>query len=281
VTTLLDRTHTAPPGQGRGVTRLPTGPRRRRPLWTVASALVVLASVAIFSGLYSSADHQVAVVMVTRTIEQGQRITGSDLGSVGVSTSGGLAPIPVADASELSGTWAKEAIPAGSLLTLGNVTSTRPLTGGTAVVGLALKEGQLPSGGVEPGDQVMIVLTPGAGSVLPATGSVDGTSDSTNGADDSSGADGSSGVLVAKAAVFGVATPSASSSSAAAELVSVQVPTTLAASVATAAASDQVSVVLLPSGSSGSSGSGSSGSSGSSDGSAGLSGSATQDGGAS
>lgn len=269
MTTLLERAAAASPSRGRGVTRLPTGPHKRRSMLTVVSALVVLASVAIFSGLYSSADHQVAVVMVTRAIEPGQRITAGDLGSVGVSTSGGLAPIPVADASELSGTWAKEAIPAGSLLTLADVTSARPLTGGAAVVGLALKDGQLPSGGVAPGDHVMIVLTPGAGSVLPTTGSVDGTSEATGGAVGSGGADGTSGVLVANAAVFGVDLPSANSSSGAAELVSVEVPTTLAASVATAAAADQVSVVLLPSGAGGSAGS------------SGFSGSATPGGGAS
>ena len=230
-----------PPGQGKGVTRLPTGRHRRRSLLTVASALVVLASVAIFAGLYSSADHQVAVVMVTRTIQQGQRITGSDLGSVGVSTSGGLSPIPVANASELSGKWAAETIPAGSLLTLGDVTSARPLPGGTAVVGLALKDGQLPSGGVSPGNTVMVVLTPGAESGVTAAGS--------------NGADATSGVLVAKSVVFDVETPSASSSSGASELVSVEVPTTLAASVATASAAGQVSVVLLPPGSESSAGS--------------------------
>jgi hypothetical protein len=184
--------------------------------------------------------------MVTRTIEQGHHITASDLGSVGVSTSGGVTPVPVADASELSGKWAAETIPAGSLLTLGDVTSARPLPVGTAVVGLALKDGQMPSGGVLPGDQVMMVQTPGAGAVLPYAGSADSSSGTADGGD-ANGADATSGVLVAQATVFDVATPSASSSGTA-ELVSVEVPSTLAASVATASAADQVSVVLLPAG---------------------------------
>ena len=176
MTSLLDRTPTAGrSSNGRGEYRLPVVTRGRRPLVTVASALLVLASIAIFASVYSSADHRVPVLVVTSTIRQGQRITGSDLGTVDVAASGGLSVIPVASASELSGTWAAVTIPAGSLMALSDVTSSRPLAGGSAVVGLALKEGQLPSNGVEPGDQVMIIQTPGVGTVLPVDGAADGS----------------------------------------------------------------------------------------------------------
>jgi hypothetical protein len=231
---------------GRGGYRIPVAARGRRPLMTVGSALLVLVSIAVFSTVYSSADHRVPVLTVTSTIQQGQRITSHDLGTAEVASSGGLSPVPVASASELSGKWAAVTIPAGSLLTLGDVTSNRPLAGGSAVVGLALKDGQLPSIGVEPGDQVMIVQTLGAGSVLPVT-DVSGGSD-TQSSTAISGTT-ATGVLVAQASVFETATPTTSTASGAAELVSVVVPSTLAAAVATAAAASQVSVVLLPAGS--------------------------------
>ena len=56
-------------------------------------------------------------------------------------------------------------------------------------------------------------------------------------------------MLVPQANVFDVETPSASTGTNASLLVSVEVSSTLAATVATAAAADQVSLVLLPSGS--------------------------------
>ncbi len=269
MTSLLDRTPTAGrSSNGRGEYRLPVVTRGRRPLVTVASALLVLASIAIFASVYSSADHRVPVLVVTSTIRQGQRITGSDLGTVDVAATGGLSVIPVASASELSGTWAAVTIPAGSLMALSDVTSSRPLAGGSAVVGLALKEGQLPSNGVEPGDQVMIIQTPGVGTVLPVDGAADGSgSDTGTGTGTGSGAGAgtiaASGVLVAQATVFEATTPPPASASGVAELVSVEVPSTLAAAVASASSASQVSLVLLPaSGSSVSGGSSADGSSG-------------------
>ena len=253
MTSLLERPSSAAASNGTGSYRLPGVPQGRRPLLSVASALLVLASAAIFASIYTSADHRVPVLMVTSTIHQGQRITAADLGTTELASSGRLSPIPVSSASELSGTWAAVTIPAGSLLARGDVSSSRPLSSGSAVVGLALKDGQLPSNGVEPGDQVMIVQTLAAGSVLPAgadssgTGATGATSDG-----DDFGSVSSAGVLVAQATVFDTATPSASTSSGATELVSVEVPPTLAAAVATAAAASQISLVLLPAGLAGS-----------------------------
>lgn len=213
--------------------------RGRRPLVTAASALLVVASIAVFASIYTSADHRVPVVFVTSTIHQGQRIIGSDLGTVDVAASGGLSMIPAASASELSGTWAAVTLPAGSLISTRDVTSSRPLAGGNAVVGLSLKDGQLPADGVQPGDEVMIVQTPGTGSALPV-GGVPDTSGS------GSGPVASSGVLVARSTVFASSVPAPSSASGASELVSVEVPSTVAAAVASASSASQVSLVLLP-----------------------------------
>jgi hypothetical protein len=236
--------------------RLPVARSRKSPLMAVISALVVFASIAIFATVYAGAGHQTQVLIVTRTIEQGQRITGSALGQASASISGGVSSIPVADAPELSGERAAVTIPSGSLLTTGDVTGAPAIAAGDAVVGLALKPGQLPTVGLAPGDRVMIIQTASPGtplSGLAASGgdsSADSDSSSATTGSSPDGAEsvagGSSGVLVSEARVFDVESPAAGDSSADSLLVSVEVATTLAADVSTAAAADQVSLVLLP-----------------------------------
>ncbi len=170
MTSTLERTKkTTPAGEAPSERfRLPGPSRTRRPLTAVASAAVVFASIAVFASIYSGAGHQTSVLIVTATIEKGQLISGSDLGQSSVSTSGGITPIPVSSAPELSGRRAAVTIPAGSLLTSGDLTTAQPIATGDAVVGLALKAGQLPSSGLVPGDQVMIVETASPGAPLTA-----------------------------------------------------------------------------------------------------------------
>ncbi len=95
----------------------------------------------------------------------------------------------------------------------------------------------------------MVVQTASPGSPL-SVGTTSGSSSASNGSEATT----ATGVLVPEAAVFDVTTPGANSGGTLSELVSVEVPTTLAASVSTAAAADQVSLVLLPDVASGTSG---------------------------
>lgn len=216
--------------------RLPVKTRNRRSVLTMASIVVVSASIAIFAETYASANHESAAIVVTQTIQQGQLIRGSDLGQTSVAVSGGVVPIAVSDASELSGKRAAVTIPAGSLLVAGDVTGAPPIATGDAVVGMALKAGQLPAAGVDPGDQVMIVETASSGAPSDPSASADASSDDPGP---------STGVLVTQATVYDVDSPPADLSSDASELVSVAVSDTLAAAVATASAAGQVSLALL------------------------------------
>jgi hypothetical protein len=196
----------------------------------------VFASIAIFVGIYSRANHQVAVIAITRSVQPGQRIAATDLGSANVVASGTVSPVPVAYARDIVGKFAAVALVPGSLLTMADVSKSHPLTSGDAVVGIALKDGQLPSAGVEPGDEVMVVQTGTPGTPAPSASS----------ASASGGADSSTGVLVPSARVYGVTLPPANSSGTTSELVSIEVSSTMAAEVSVAAAADQVSLVLLP-----------------------------------
>jgi SAF domain len=239
MTSVLERGPTSPTGAPNSNSRtgLPTGRRTRRPALVLASVAMVFASIAGFAALYSSANHQVSVLIVTQTIDQGQRISGSDLGQTSAQISGGVSPIAAADASTLVGQRAAVTIPAGTLLTAGDITDSPPIAAGDAVVGLELKAGQLPASGLDPGDQVMIVQTANPGSPLASPSSA-----AASGNDSGQ----STGVLVPQATVFDVEPPSPNSSPSASLLVSVEVSTTVAAGVSLAANADQVSLVLLP-----------------------------------
>jgi hypothetical protein len=230
--------------------RLPVTSRSRRPLVAIVSALLVFTSIAVFASVYSSANHQTPSLIVVQTIQEGQRISGTDLGQASVAISAGVSPIPVASAPLLAGKRAAVTIPAGSLLTLADVAGSAPIAAGEAVVGMALKDGEYPSAGVESGDQVMIVqsASPGAPATATATDSGSG-SGSGSGSQDGGGS--ATGVLVPQATVFDVGPPSANSSDGASLLVSVEVSRTLAAEVSTAASAGEVSLVLLPQGSGG------------------------------
>lgn len=214
--------------------RLPSPIRVRRPILAIASIALVFASIAIFVSIYSRANHQVTVIAITRSVQPGARITASDLGPANVVVSGKVSPVPIALARDIVGKFAAVALMPGSLLTMADVSSIHPLASGDAVVGIAVKDGQLPSSGVEPGDEVMVVQTGTPGSPAPATSTGPG------------GAETSTGVLVPSARVYGVAFPPPNSSGATSELVSVEVSSTVAAEVSVAAAADQVSLVLLP-----------------------------------
>jgi hypothetical protein len=250
MTSLMEGKPREAPTRGESKTefRLPVTPRGRRPLVAVVSALLVFTSVAVFASVYSSANHQTPALIVVQTIQEGQRISGTDLGQASVAISAGVSPIPVSSAPLLAGKRAAVTIPAGSLLTLADVAGSAPIAAGEAVVGMALKDGEYPSAGVESGDQVMIVQSASPGA--PATASASATATDTGSGSGSQNAGGSaSGVLVPQATVFDVGAPSANSSSGASLLVSVEVSTTLAAEVSNAASAGEVSLVLLPQGS--------------------------------
>jgi hypothetical protein len=243
MTSLLDRGLPARTERGPGEPEhlLPTRPRSKRPLLAAASAVVIVISVAGFMALYSSAQRQQQVVIVTQTIHKGETLNAADLGQASASLSGGVESIPASLAASLLGKRAAVTIPAGSLLVPGDVTAAPAIAAGDAVVGIALKNGQYPATGLEPGVQVMVVQTASPGSPLPV-GTGGGSSQQSN----NSGATPVTGVLVPQAMVFDVTTPGANSGGTVTELVSLEVPATFASTVATAAAADQASLVLLP-----------------------------------
>ena len=225
---------------------LPAPARTRSPLLAVGSIAVIVASVAAFVTIYADASHQVPVLVVVRPVAAGAEITAADLGEDGISSSGSLDAVPASQASTVVGRLAGVPLAPGSLLALSEVTSGQPIKAGDAVVGIALKDGQLPASGLQPGDQVMVVQTNAPGSPVTASSTVPSSPGSGPTSMAPNGTGSSTGVLVPVARVTTVAQPASGSSGSETELVSVEVSETLAAQVSVAAAADQVSLVLVP-----------------------------------
>ncbi len=241
--------------------RLPKPNKVRRPVMAVASTVLIFASIAIFAGLYASAGHRVPIVAVVRPVHQGQAISSSDLGEATASISGSVQPIPYSAVGSVVGKQAAVGLVPGSILTTGDISTASPIPANDAIVGIALKPGQLPSAGVIPGEQVMVVQTGQPGSPAPglpnsgssSTSSSGGASTSpasSAGSGSSSSQSGGEGVLVPRAQVYDVASPSAASGDASTQLVSVELAQQLAPAVSVAAAAGQVSIVVLPKGAS-------------------------------
>ena len=230
---------------------------RRRPALAAVSAVVIFGSVALFAHLYASASHETAVLVATRTVQQGQLLTTADLGQTSAAIGPGIVSVPVSRVGLVLGKYATATVPAGSLLAPADVASSPPIPAGDAVVGLALKQGQLPAGGVASGDQVMVIETGppnstvnsfvggnGSAQTVPASSTGDPASGAT--ASPANTPSAPTGVLVPDAVVYGSDTPGPQSSSDAAELVSLDVAASVAPAVSSTAAAGQVSLALVP-----------------------------------
>jgi hypothetical protein len=237
-----------PRGRGANASseRLPKPNKVRRPVMALMSTVLIFASIAIFADLYTNAGHRVPIVAVVQPVHQGQQISSSDLGEVEASISGSVHPIPYSDVGSVVGREAAVALVPGSILTTGDVSNATRIPAGDAIVGVALKPGQLPSTGVVPGQQVMVVQTGPPGSPVPAFPSSSSSSSST------SSQPSSVGVLVPRAEVYDVASPGSTSGDASTQLVSIQLSENLAPAVSVAAAAGEVSIIVIPPGSSGS-----------------------------
>jgi SAF domain len=248
MTTLLGRVGLMPESSKRkpsGDVRLPAPIRVRRPILAIASIAIVIASVVIFVGIYSRANRQSAVIAVARPVLQGQRISAGDLTESSITASGNISSVSVSHAEQFIGKVAAVTLLPGSLLSPADVTNDPTVKAGDAVVGVALKDGQLPAAGLTPGDQVMVIQTQIPGTPVSGPSGLQSTT-SPNTQSLSGSNEVSTGVLVPDATVHDVATPQAAASGSTTLLVSLEVSATVAAQVSVAAAAGQISLVLLP-----------------------------------
>jgi len=154
-----------------GQDRVPTGrrPRRRSAPLAVAGVLVVAGCAAVFAAGWVQAGHRQPVLALARAVSAGQVLTPADLAVVRVSAAGPVTLLPASAESTVLGRPAAAGLPAGSLLTAGEVGSAAPAAG-QEVLGVAVKPGQYPPD-LSAGQIVDVLSTPAAsGSSVSSVG---------------------------------------------------------------------------------------------------------------
>lgn len=207
--------------------RIPVPRRERKPAMAAFAVLLIVGGALISAYLVMASGHRVPVISISEPVAAGQRIPASALREVDVSANGGLDYIPWGDRGKVTETFATVTLVKGALLTNGMISDDSSIGKGTVVVGLALKPGQLPAGGLQPGDRVALYAVASQGG---QSGSQSGT------------------VLAPAATVYDVVRPGQNDVQIDQITVSVTVPAGQAPAVTQASSAGAVAVALLPAG---------------------------------
>lgn len=176
---------TAPSGR-----RLPSAPRERKPALAALAVILILGGALGAGFLVLQSGKRVAAIEISQQIGVGQQIPLSAMQEVQIASGTGLSYVPWNEASQVTKFYAASVIPPGTLLTSAMVGQAGNLASGMDVLGLSLKDGQIPAG-LQVGDHVDIYQVSDAPETCP------GSSGST---------------LAANAIVLGITRPASSSS---------------------------------------------------------------------
>jgi hypothetical protein len=155
------REPTSPAGR-----RLPSAPRERKPALAALAVVLVVGGALAAALLVIDAGHKTGAIEISQPVGQGQKIPLSSMQEVQVTSGSGIDYVPWNEASQVALTYAATTLPAGTLLTPQMTTAENTATKGMIVVGLALKDGQLPDG-LQVGDHVSVFDTSDTGGQCP------------------------------------------------------------------------------------------------------------------
>ncbi len=144
---------TAPAGR-----RLPSAPRERKPALAALAVVLVVGGALVAALLVISAGHKTGAIEISQSVGQGQKIPLSSMQEVQVTSGTGIDYVPWNQAGQVAHTYASTMIPTGTLLTPQMTVATNNLGKGMTVVGLALKDGELPDG-LQVGDHIDVYET--------------------------------------------------------------------------------------------------------------------------
>ncbi|WP_192809070.1 hypothetical protein [Actinomadura montaniterrae] len=157
-----------------GGQRLPVSPRERKPALAALAVLLILGGALASAYLVMASGQRVSAIRIAQPVAAGQQIPQSALEEVQIGDTG-VQFINWSERLNVSRYYASVPLVKGALLTNGMISRTDEAAKGRLVVGLALKPGQLPSGGVESGKKVTLYAVgngsgggPRAGTVLAA-----------------------------------------------------------------------------------------------------------------
>jgi len=152
---------TAPSGR-----RLPSAPRERKPALAALAVLLIVAGGLVAALLVVKGGNKVGAIEISQPVGQGQRIPLSAMQEVQVTSGSGLNYVPWNQASQVARAYAAFQIAPGTLLTPQMTTSGTNLAAGKDVLGLALKDGELPIG-LQVGDHVDVFEVSSSGQSCP------------------------------------------------------------------------------------------------------------------
>jgi SAF domain len=141
--------------------QLPPLPRQRRRRMFVLGVLLVIAGAMAAGYLFTGLSDRAAVVVLARDVPVGAHISATDVATTRVATDAGVAVIPGRQLTQVVGRYAAVDLRKGTLLAASQLTGMLSPRAGQHVVPVAVKLGQLPARGLQPGDQVLVVATPG------------------------------------------------------------------------------------------------------------------------
>jgi hypothetical protein len=142
----------------------PAAPRPRRRSWALAviGVLVVTVCAVVFAAGWVQAGNRKPVLAVVQNVAAGQLLTAGDLQVVRVSVSGPVNLVPAGEEASVLGRPAAGPLPAGALLTSGDI-GPPALAAGQDELGVAVKAGQYPPD-LSAGQTVDVLATPAASS---------------------------------------------------------------------------------------------------------------------
>jgi Flp pilus assembly protein CpaB len=155
----------APALGGRLSTPLPT--RQKRPGYAAIAVVLIVGLAALGAYFYTKAGQKTPVVVVTKDVPVGHRLDRSDLSTVDVA--GGVTAIGGSNLDSVVGEVATVELLPGTLLQRAMVSSTSALPSGESMVGVELRPGQLPAGGIGDGATVQVLQLPNKNSTSNAT----------------------------------------------------------------------------------------------------------------
>jgi hypothetical protein len=144
-----------------GGQRLPVSPRERKPALAALAVLLILGGALASAYLVMASGQRVTAIRIAQPVAAGQRIPPSALEEVQVGDTG-IQFVNWSERLNVTRFYASVPLVKGALLTNGMISRTDEAAKGRLVVGLALKPGQLPSGGVETGKKVTLYAVGGA-----------------------------------------------------------------------------------------------------------------------
>lgn len=137
--------------------RVPSIPLVRNRSRLALAAVLLLFSILLGVNVYSHVGDRHAVLVMARTVEQGQVITAADVRETQVAVGAGVSTVPAASRSKLVGKVAAMSLAQGALVTSASMSDAPTMAPSQARVGAALKPGQFPTG-MRAGDHVALVV---------------------------------------------------------------------------------------------------------------------------